>query len=48
LTKKQKAKQKAKEEKIRQSDMMKGEAAKEINQRFRNGTLWRDSKSKGK
>jgi len=44
MTRKQKAKQKAKEEKIRQSDMMKNEAAKEINQRFRNGTLWEKKK----
>ena len=40
MTKKDKAKQKAKTEKQKRAEMMQDEAAKDINERFRNGTLW--------
>ena len=46
MTKKDRAKKKAKEEKLRRSEMLKDEAAIDINERFRDGTLWLDSKKK--
>jgi len=47
MTRKDKAKQKAQEEKHRRSELLKDESAIDINKRFRDGTLWiKDKKSK--
>lgn len=40
MTKKAKARQKAQEEKRKQSEMLRDESAKEINKKYRNDTLW--------
>ena len=45
MDKKSKAKRKAQEEKHKRSEMLKSESARDINQRFRDGTLW-DKKHK--
>ncbi len=46
MTKKAKQKKKSAEQRIKESDMLKDEAAIEINERFRNHTLWIDNKKK--
>jgi len=48
MTKKDKAKQRKQEEQRKRSDMMKDEAARDINQRFREGTLWQSKAKKTK
>jgi len=48
MTKKHKAKQKAQEEKRQRSEMLKDEAAEQINRQFRDGTLWHNTKKKRK
>ena len=40
MTKKDKAKKRDKDYKQKQSDMLKEQSAKDINQRYRDGTLW--------
>jgi len=46
MTRKDKSKQKAQEEKHQRSEMLKDEVARDINERFRNGELWDKGKKK--